>query len=77
MFEGQRFAIFAMFICVVHLEHIVIWTHEFEVCYNLYCQYLAFLVKGLVTPRDHGFFSSKNHVIEEILKFCFCQYLLF
>ena len=20
--------------------------------------------KGLVTPRDHGFFSSKNHVIK-------------
>ena len=33
--------------------------------------------KGLVTPRDHGFFSSKNHVIEEILKSFVCQYLLF
>ena len=27
---------------------------------------LVDLPKGLVTPRDHGFFSSKNHVIEEI-----------
>ena len=33
--------------------------------------------KGLVTPRDHGFVLSKNHDIEEILKFIFCQYLLF
>ena len=33
--------------------------------------------KGLVTPIDHGFFFSKNHVIDEILKFSFCQYLLF
>ena len=36
-----------------------------------------FLLKGLVTPRDHGFFSSKTHVIEEILNFFVCQYLLF
>jgi hypothetical protein len=31
--------------------------------------------KGLVTPRDHGFFPSRNCVIAEILKFSFCQYL--
>ena len=33
--------------------------------------------KGLVTLRDYGFFLSENHVIEEIFKFFFCQYLLF
>ena len=32
--------------------------------------------KGLVTPRDHGFFSSKNHVVEEIFKFFFGHDLL-
>ena len=30
---------------------------------------MASYAKGLVTPRDHGFFSSKNHGIEEILIF--------
>ena len=24
-------------------------------------------LKGLLTPRDYGFFTSENHVIEEIL----------
>ena len=38
---------------------------------------IGIFTKGLVTPRDHGFFLSKNHVIEEMLKFLFCQYLLF
>ena len=33
--------------------------------------------KGLLTPRDYGFFSSENNVIEEILKLFFSQYLLF
>ena len=34
-------------------------------------------LKGLVTPRDHGFFLSKNHVIEEILNVFLYHYLLF
>ena len=29
--------------------------------------------KGLVTPRDHGFFLSKNRVIEQILIFFFAN----
>ena len=33
--------------------------------------------KGLVTPRDHGFFSSKKPVIEEILKFFFANIYYF
>ena len=35
------------------------------------------IIKGLVTPRDHGFFLSKTHVIEEILKFFFDNILFF
>ena len=35
-------------------------------------QYDIFL-KGLLTPRDYGFFLSENHVMEEILKFFFGQ----
>ena len=31
-------------------------------------------LKGLVTPRDYGFFLSKNHFIEENFKLFFWQY---
>ena len=40
--------------------------HQYQVC-----------PKGLVTPRDHGFFPSKNHVIEEILNFFFANIYYF
>ena len=35
------------------------------------------LLGGLVTPRDHGFFSSKNHIIKEMLRFFFANIYYF
>ena len=32
---------------------------------------LSFVTKGLVTPRDYGFFFSENHVNKKILNFFF------
>ena len=48
-----------------------LWHSVVLLSYGTQLRQLLTLLKGLVTPRDHGFFSSKNHVIEEILKFFF------
>ena len=67
---------------LVLYAHILVWMSEKapeHLIWQFFSKYQILMLlellikirspKGLVTPRDHGFFSSKNHVIEEILNF--------